>query len=211
MSDIEALYDIWSETYDSVRNRTRDLEVTSLQWALERVANVNHCLEVGCGTAKNTNVLLQQSQSVTAVDLSSSMLEKGRQKVSSQSASFLRMDINERWELPDDRFDLITFSLVLLHIEDLDHVFSQAARVTANGGIVYVGEMHPFKVYTGSKAWFDHGDLLLDVPCFNHDISDYVRSALRANLKLVDLNEYFDRNDNTSTYPRILSLIFKKE
>ena len=210
MNNIENLYDKWSETYDFGRNRTRDLEKDSLLWGLENVKTINHCLEIGCGTGKNTNTLLSKSQKVTSIDFSSKMLQKAKEKNLSKNVSFLKMDINNKWELPNEHFDFVAFSLILGHIKNLDHVFSQLHNVLRRDGLVYIGEMHPFKIYSGSKAWFDDGDFLLDVPCIQHNISDFTQAAKKANLSILDLNEYFDIGDTDSVFPRILSIILKK-
>lgn len=75
---------------------------------------------------------------------------------------------------------------------------------------MYVGELHPFKQYTGSKARFDTANGVQVVPCFNHHISDFVQAAKKHSLRLIDMEEYFDE-DNRDAIPRILTLLFKKE
>ena len=51
-------YNLWSETYDTVENKTRDLEARALR---ESVAGENlDILEIGCGTGKNTEWLLRK-------------------------------------------------------------------------------------------------------------------------------------------------------
>ena len=52
-------------------------------------------------------------------------------------------------------FDLVTFSLVLEHIEDLEPVLAKAANCMHSGATLYNGELHPYKQYAGSKARFD--------------------------------------------------------
>lgn len=77
------------------------------------------------------------------------------------------------------------------------------------GGFVYIGELHPFKQYTGSKARFDTDEGQQIVLCFNHNISEFIQSAKQNGLNVLDVNEYFD-NDDQTTIPRILTIIFKK-
>ena len=76
-------------------------------------------------------------------------------------------------------------------------------------GYVYIGELHPFKQYAGSKARFDtsNGEQVLD--CFNHHISDLIDAAANFGFKLIFLKEYFDDNDKNNI-PRILTLLFQK-
>jgi hypothetical protein len=77
------------------------------------------------------------------------------------------------------------------------------------GGHVYIGELHPFKQYTGSKARFDTEQGVQVVECFNHHVSDFIRAGKKHGLTLVDAEEYFD-NDDRNEIPRILTLLLKK-
>jgi len=79
-----------------------------------------------------------------------------------------------------------------------------------SGGLVYVGELHPFKQYAGSKARFETADGWQMVPCFNHHVSDFVNAAKKYNFDIIDLQEYFDADDQAGM-PRILALLFRKK
>lgn len=201
-------YDIWSEQYDTNKNKTRDLEAQALRATLADIP-FSTCLEIGCGTGKNTQWLITQAQQITAVDLSAEMLAKAKEKVRSANVQFRQADITQNWSFADKPYDLVSFSLVLEHIEDLAPVFREAARVLAPGGHIYIGELHPFKQYSGSKARFETAAGVQIVPCFNHHISDFVQAAKPHGLEMVDINEYFDE-DNKTTIPRILTLLLKK-
>src|SRR5688572_18027373 len=114
--DVQQAYNIWAKQYDHDINKTRDLEAASIRQALAPYA-FDHCLEVGCGTGKNTEWLIGKSQQITAVDLSEEMLQKARMKIRSPIVQFIQSDINEPWLFNDGTFDLVSFSLVLEHIE----------------------------------------------------------------------------------------------
>ena len=75
-----------------------------------------------------------------------------------------------------DKYDLITFSLVLEHIENLDFVFFEIAKVINKDGMVYIGVLYPFKQYNGTKARFETEKGLQIVTCFNDNISDFLAS-----------------------------------
>lgn len=206
--DIRESYNEWAAQYDTNDNKTRDLEARALR---ENLANIefSRCLEIGCGTGKNTVWLLSKAQEILSVDLSEKMLAIAQSKYSSGKVRFVQADINQRWDFVDKQFDLITFSLVLEHIENLDHIFEQASKSLIHSGYVYLGELHPFKQYTGTKAKFKTENDEHIVTCFNHNISDFTQSAHTYGLDIVSLNEYFD-DDNRNTVPRILSIIFRK-
>ena len=205
---IREAYNKWADQYDSNLNLTRDLEAIALRSELKDYQFENS-LEVGCGTGKNTEFLLTKTNNHTAVDLSEEMLAIAKSKIAASSVKYFQADINEPWNFAHDFFDLVTFSLVLEHVENLDEVFRKLAHHTRIGAHVYIGELHPFKQYTGSKARFETSDGLQIVSCFNHHISDFTNSAKKHGFTIVSINEYFDE-DKSVLIPRILTLLFKK-
>ena len=207
--NVQQAYNTWAEQYDSNSNKTRDLEAISLRTSLANI-DCDNCLEIGCGTGKNTEYLLTKASSVTAVDFSAEMLAKARQKIKADNVQFIQADITSDWHFGIKPYDLVTFSLVLEHIENLDEIFRKVAAVVSPSALVYIGELHPFKQYAGSKARFDTEAGEQIVTCFNHNISDFTSAAKEAGFEIVDVAEYFDDNDKTSI-PRILTLIFRKK
>lgn len=206
--DVRQAYNNWAAQYDTNDNKTRDLEALALKENVGALP-VERCLEIGCGTGKNTAWLCTIAAQITAVDLSEEMLAKAKAKITSAAVLFKQADINQPWNFAATQFDLITFSLVLEHIENLDAIFEKASAIIVNGGHVYVGELHPFKQYAGTKARFDTTEGQQVVRCFNHNLSDFTQAAKKWGFEIVDVNEYFDNNDR-STLPRILTLLFRK-
>ena len=205
----EQAYNRWASNYDTVVNKTRDLEAVALREALTGLIFEN-ALEIGCGTGKNTAWLLENSQKLIAVDFSAEMLEKAKSKILDPKIEFLQMDIRDYWPFANDNFDLTTCSLILEHIQDLDFVFGQAQKVLRPGGHFYLGELHPFKQYQGSKARFEteNGTFLLE--CFTHHVSDFSSSAQKNGFEIKSINEWFDEADGAGV-PRILSMVFRKK
>lgn len=201
-------YNTWSQQYDTNNNKTRDLEADALQTILAAL-EVEHCLEIGCGTGKNTVWLITKAKQITAVDLSEQMLAKAKEKISSPAVQFIQADITGNWAFAEKQYDLITFSLVLEHIQNLDHIFAEVSKSLIKGGHVYIGELHPFKQYTGTKARFETAEGLQVVDCYNHHISAFTQAAKKHGLAIADINEFFDDNDHT-LIPRILTLLLKK-
>lgn len=89
----------------------------------------------------------------------------------------------------------------------MDFVFHEASRVLKENGLFYIGELHPFKQYQGSKARFDTASGVFRLECFVHNVSDFFRAAKDNNFECIDLKEWFD-NDQTEV-PRVLTMIFK--
>jgi ubiquinone/menaquinone biosynthesis C-methylase UbiE len=204
---VQKAYDNWSKQYDININKTRDLEALALQQTLAHIT-YNSCLEIGCGTGKNTAWLLASAKSITAIDLSTEMLAKAKQKINSPFVNFIQADILQDWNFADKKYDLVSFSLVLEHIESLEPVFNKISKIIAAGGYVYIGELHPFKQYSGSKARFNTDEGEQVVSCFNHHLSDFTQAAKNNGFEIININEYFDEDDR-SILPRILSILFK--
>lgn len=206
--NVKEAYNSWAEQYDTNENKTRDLEAISLRNTLSNIS-FESCLEIGCGTGKNTEWLITKAKSITAVDLSEEMLAKAKAKVDG-NIHFVQADITKEWNFSDKNFDLVVFSLVLEHIENLNAIFEKVKFTTKNNAYVYIGELHPFKQYNGTKARFETAEGMNIVTCFNHNISDFTNAAKENGFALVSVEEYFDNNDRTNI-PRILTLLLQKQ
>lgn len=206
--DNQQAYDVWANNYDTVINKTRDLEAFALREMLGKI-DFETVLEIGCGTGKNTEWLLTKAKRVVGADFSEEMLAKAKAKIASQNVEFVKTDIRENWNFPIQNFDLITCSLALEHVEDLDFVFQQANLALKNGGLFYIGELHPFKQYQGSKARFYTNEGIYELECFVHHFSDFFKAAKDNDFSAAETKEWFDENNRNSA-PRLLTMIFKK-
>lgn len=126
---VKAAYNDWAAQYDTDKNKTRDLEGISLRKNLAKI-DFASCLEIGCGTGKNTEWLISKASKILAVDLSDKMLAKAKVKIHSNKIEFIQADINSEWSFAaNQKFDLATFSLVLEHIENLDNIFEKTKQL----------------------------------------------------------------------------------
>lgn len=206
--DTRTLYNQWSATYDDVENKTRDLEKMAGQQMLSTI-DFQNVLELGCGTGKNTEWISGKAKSVQAVDLSEEMMAKAKEKVQSNKVSFAQADITKSCDFVTTTPDLITCSLMLEHIEDLNFPLKEAARIIKPKGYVYICELHPYKQYTGSKARFETAEGLQVLDCFVHHVSDYFDAAKSSSFSCLELKEWFDGNDRANG-PRLISFLFQK-
>jgi ubiquinone/menaquinone biosynthesis C-methylase UbiE len=206
--NVETAYKAWSEQYDSNENKTRDLEGISLRETLGSIA-FDKVLEIGCGTGKNTVWLAEHAKEILAVDLTPEMIEIAKSKVNLPNVKFQIGDITQNWDFVKEPYDLAVFSLVLEHIENLDLIFEKLAQVIKKEGFVYIGELHPFKQYAGSKARYNTLEGEQVVTCFNHHVSDFTEAAKKYGFEIKLIKEYFDDQDKQNL-PRILTILFKK-
>jgi len=206
--DIQNAYNEWSEIYDTNANLTRDLDQQLTRDTLGG-QHFDSILELGCGTGKNTVFLAQIGDKVHALDFSEGMIEKAKEKVKAENVHFEMADLSKRWHCEDNAYDLITCNLVLEHIENLNHIFAEAARTLQSTGTFFINELHPFKQYLGTKARFERADQIIEVDVFIHHISDFINAATANGLKMVKLHEYWHEADEGKP-PRLISFVFAK-
>jgi ubiquinone/menaquinone biosynthesis C-methylase UbiE len=209
-SNVQSVYNKWAESYDEMENKTRDLDKKATRFMLgEIVPSIPSVLELGCGTGKNTEWLIDNAKQVVAVDLSEEMLEKAKQKFSADNLVFKQADITVKWPFEIQSFSLITCNLILEHVQNLDFIFSEAARVLQPNGYFFICELHPFKQYQGGKARFELNNEIISPDCFTHHASDFYSSALNKGLTCLQFKEWFDKDDRESP-PRLISFLFNK-
>src|SRR5688500_9604722 len=204
----QQLYNQWSATYDTVENKTRDLEKIACETVLSDL-KFDRVVELGGGTGKNTSWLADRAGHVLSVDFSDEMQTVARSKVKASNVEFRHGDVRQEWAFADAVVDLITCSLILEHVEDLDFVFRQAFKFLKSGGSFYLCELHPFKQYEGSKARFENEDGLQVTECFQHHVTDYTDAATANGFAIGRIDEWFDDNDRTAT-PRLISFLFAR-
>jgi malonyl-CoA O-methyltransferase len=205
--DVAAAYDQWAEHYDTDPNKTRELAAFVLRQQNLQL-NGRKIIEIGCGTGGNTKWLFAQDAEVVALDFSAGMLSVARTRVRSPKVRFLHHDIKDTWPISDLTADLIIAMLVLEHIEDLQPIFTEAARCLRPRGELYICELHPFRQLSGRQAEFidqETGELER-VAAHLHDVSDYVNTALSCDFELLHLGEWRDVDARPSDLPRLLSI-----
>ena len=205
---IENAYNIWAHQYDTNVNRTRDLDKKCTIETLNNLVFKN-VLELGCGTGKNTELLLNKAEKIIGLDFSQEMLNKAEEKISDKRVTFKKADLTKDWKIENNFADLITSSLTLEHVKSLDHIFSQANQKLNKNGLFFISELHPFKQYLGSKAQYETESGTKELEVYIHHISEYIDNAESNGLKFVEMKEWFDQNYQ-NRLPRLISFLFKK-
>lgn len=205
---IEKSYDIWSAQYDTNSNKTRDLDQKYTIKTLNKF-EFSNVVELGCGTGKNTSYLLEKADNIIGLDFSQEMLNKAKEKINDKRVSFHKTDLTTDWNIENTIADLITCSLVLEHIRNIDFVFSQAHKKLKHNGLFFISELHPFKQYMGSKAKYETENGFEELETYIHHTSEYLTVGRENGFELVELNEWFDEGDKTKI-PRLIGLLFCK-
>jgi ubiquinone/menaquinone biosynthesis C-methylase UbiE len=205
---IDDAYNSWADNYDAVENKTRDLEKIAAKQTLDKY-NYTTVVELGCGTGKNTEWLAEKANLIIGLDFSSEMLLKAKKKIKSDKVQFQQADLTLPWDIKDNYADLISCSLTLEHISDLNFIFNEGFKKLKPEGKFFICELHPFKQYTGSKAKFEKENGIMELEVFTHHVSEYINAATSNEFKISELKEWFDNDDKTDI-PRLISFVFEK-
>ena len=207
----QSAYTAWAASYDTDSNLTRDLDRAVTERVL-RDKRYALTVEAACGTGKNTPFFASISDSVFALDFSTGMLTIARERIRETTVEFQHVDLLETWPCAGESASLVSCNLVLEHIENLQHVFNEAARVLVVGGTFFVSELHPHKQYLGSQARFlNEQQIETRIEAFVHHLSDYLHAADAANLTLEKIEESWHDNEiGQGKPPRLISLLFSK-
>ena len=169
-------YDGWSATYDSPGNGIFEIEEPALLPLLER-REAGVAVDAACGTGRLAAYLADRGHQVHGFDTSPGMLAVAESKV--PAADFALADMRNL-PMPDASADLIVNALALGHIEDLEPVFHEAARVLRPGGRFVIsdtrGHFFGSVLYPLIKSDVDGNVGYL--PTWRHATSEYVRAAL---------------------------------
>lgn len=206
---IEKSYNSWAEQYDTNENKTRDLDTKSTIKTLTKY-DFKNVLELGCGTGKNTSWLLNKAELIIGLDFSQGMLDIAKKKITDHRVEFKKADLTKDWEIENQFADLVTSSLTLEHIEDLNHVFNQANKKLKENGLFFISELHPFKQYSGSKARYETGNGIEELSVYTHHISDYIENAESNGFEILEIKEWFDEKPEKEI-PRLISFVFRKK
>lgn len=186
--EVEDGYTEWSKTYDGP-NPAIEAEEPVVHTMLAELP-IGVALDAACGTGRHAEHLAKLGHRVIGVDTTDAMLDVARAKLPEVE---LRSGRLEALPVDDRSIDVLTCALALTHVEDLEPVMREFARVLRSGGTAVLSDIHPFNtIVGGSIAGFSGGDLRNGIPYVlnrTHVISDYLRAFASAGLAIVDCVE----------------------
>jgi tRNA (cmo5U34)-methyltransferase len=116
--------------------------------AIKSTTSIRRVLDIGCGAGNNTLKLLQYAGPFDCdlIDLSSAMLEKARERISSVNSGKINTIQGDfrKIHLPDQGYDVILAAAVLHHLrddQDWENAFSKLYNLTAPGGSIWITDL----------------------------------------------------------------------
>ncbi len=184
-------YTGWAATYGDPVLDLMDLRLLAATDAV--VWRGRRALDLACGTGRIGAWLRTQGvRSLDGVDLTPAMLERARDLAQAGRPVYddLRLVSITDTGLATGFYDLVTQSLACEHLEDLDPLYAEVARVLRPGGQFAIVGFHPFFLLDGVPTHFDRapGESVA-IESWVHLFSDHFAAAHAAGLSLVDLRE----------------------
>lgn len=146
-------------------------------------------LDAGCAAGWYTKQLMDRGAQVTAVDMSTEMVEATKRCVGDK-ADVICLDLASELPFEDGGFDCIVSSLTLHYIEDWDLTFKEFQRILKPGGTLLFSVHHPFTDIKLSREMnYFSTELIVDkwkkegkvykVPFFRRPLGDILAKTLQ--------------------------------
>lgn len=171
-------------------------------------------LDLGCGEGGYSRELAKRGAALTAIDCSVKAIEFSKKFADAENLTiehYVR-NSNDLFDIPDESFDIVLCSMMLMDCEDFEGTVSEVYRVLKKGGKMFASVLHPcfdgnhdtgigrqgkgidrevvVKNYFEPKTW--------EAPLYNGTIpviwrhrtlEDYVKSFIKHGFAITDINE----------------------
>lgn len=179
-------YGEWAKTYEDTVPDLLDLKIldsiTSVSWG-----SVRYCLDLACGTGRTGQWLKSKEVEILdGLDLTPDMITYARRRNIYRT---LEIGTVEDIKLTE-KYDLIVMCLADEHLDNLDRVYEESMRVSADRAHFVVVGMHPFFFMKGMPTHFDSASgEPKAIETHVHLMSDHFKAATRAGWKLQEVKE----------------------
>jgi phosphatidylethanolamine/phosphatidyl-N-methylethanolamine N-methyltransferase len=133
----EIIYKLWSPVYDKIFNTGKFLEARQKLFHHPPFHPHQRILFVGVGTGADLELLDHTQYQITAIDYSSDMLKRAKDKFGDAPIEFVQMDA-QHMNFPDDSFDAVVGSLILSVVPDPNQCMKEMIRVLKPKGCMVI-------------------------------------------------------------------------
>ncbi|CAN7549678.1 class I SAM-dependent methyltransferase [Rossellomorea sp. LjRoot5] len=133
----EIIYKLWSPVYDRIFNTGKFLEARQKLFLHPPFHPHQRILFVGVGTGADLELLSHTQFQITAIDYSSDMLQKAKDKFKDTKIDFIQMDA-QQMSLAENSFDAVVGSLILSVVPDPDRCMKEIIRVLKPQGTMII-------------------------------------------------------------------------
>ena len=166
-------YECWAPLYDHAPNPLLAREERHLVPLLTNLRKTS-ALDLACGTGRWLERLIAQGcESGVGIDCSSAMLRVAGKKRALRGR--LATADCEQLPLPSAAFDLAICSFAVGHIENLESMVHELARVTKPGAHIFVSDLHPEAYAHGWRVGFRNGGTAVQIDMQSRTAEEIVR------------------------------------
>ena len=180
-------YDLWGDTYDTTPNPVVRLD-ERVTPGVVRPRPGELVLDAGCGTGRYFPALLAAGGQVVGADFAGGMLRAAQ--VKHPGVPLVTADLQRPWPFRDGAFGAVLCALVGEHLDRLDAVAGEMARVLAPGGRLVFSVYHPAMAEAGKEAHFQRHGVEYRLGAERHVVRDYDGAFARAGFVQVRRREF---------------------
>jgi malonyl-CoA O-methyltransferase len=185
LSSAEA-YERWAPCYMAgAHNRLMALEEEAV---LEMLPDVRGraCLDLACGSGRYIRILTERGAAhVLGIDISAAMLTRARET----GTDLVQTDLTALG-LRSRSFQIVTCSLAVGHVRNLQASIGEISRVLAPGGTLIYSDFHPIGRWLRWKRSFRGSDgIAYSAQYHTHLYADHVNACLASGLHIEEVRE----------------------
>jgi SAM-dependent methyltransferase len=198
-------YAAWAPLYDDDGNPLIAVEGPAIQGWFGPLEG-QRVLDLGCGTGRHTQSLVEAGAIVHALDGCTEMLARASHKLQAHGVGFVLHRLPDPVPFADSTFDLIVLGLVAEHINDLAAVLSEASRVAKPDARCLLSALHPDRTASGQRARFIDPSTgqRRHIATIHRSAEEYIAIAGSAGWSLVDARSLIVPPELAREMPRAL-------
>lgn len=197
-----------------------------MPYTLEKLGDVKgkRILDLGCGDGGYSRALAKEGALLTSADCSEDMIEYAKNKAEEENLKIDHRVVNANAliDIPENCYDVVLCSMMLMDVEDLDGTLKEIYRVLKPEGTVFISILHPcFKGketawlkdngiqvlvsdYHNPKEWVGEIKGMKDPVIYRHrTLSEYVKAFVGSGFKISDMNEPVPTEEQAQMSPRV--------
>ncbi|HOW29802.1 MAG TPA: class I SAM-dependent methyltransferase [archaeon] len=220
------MYNNFGEEYQKKRYYNEYVEIPNMLKAVKNIKGKN-LLDIGCGAGIHIKAYSKKGAKCSGIDISETMIEmakKNNPKVEFKVGTVTKLPYKS------NSFDVVTCSLILDYIADLNLAYKEINRILKKGGILYYSYNSPVAcvredyednnykirgvgkfidkkrnktIFLGQNGRLENVEWLpgMNIKCYWYPIHIHLRALIKNHLELIDLVDCYPIKSFKNRYP----------
>ena len=198
-----------------------------MPYTLEKLGEIKgkYILDLGCGEGGYSRALARKGAVITSADCSKVMIDYAEKKATEEGLTIRHIVVNANQlnNIPDNYFDIVLCSMMLMDVEDMDGTLQEIHRILKPKGTVFISILHPCFKGKETKWIKDSGSIEVLVSDYHNPrewvgeikgmsapilyrhrtLSDYVKSFVKNGFRIIDMNEPIPTEEQSRMSSRV--------